>query len=129
MRWRPWLGVVAAVFVLSTVIAASCRIGAARICSRHGFRPLVRVDVPGRTRQKMKSCGCSIFSRWPIVVAHFVRPQARFCDVHGTAADRCGRQSLYVFLLGIFLSSEPIRLVESTRDCRCRSSQLAGMLR
>jgi len=102
--------------VLSTVIDASWQIGAVRICSRPGFDRLVRVDVPV-DKTNMESCGCRIFSRWPIWSRTFVRRRHAFCRTSlGTALMLAARTVEYVFCLGIFfffpVVRRPIRAVD-----------------
>ena len=106
VRWRPWLGGVAGVYVLaSTAIAASWQITAldgllTAWLPTAWFEWMYPVD-----KTNMDILRLLHFLAMAYLVAHFVRPQARF--LRRTWAQpliTCGRQSLYVFCLGIFLS-------------------------
>jgi hypothetical protein len=106
MRWRPWLGALAAVFLLlSTAIAASWQITALGdlmddYLPTAWFEWMYPVD-----KTNMDILRLTHFLAMAYLVAHFVSPQARFLrQAWAQPLIACGKQSLYVFCLGIFLS-------------------------
>lgn len=106
MRWRPWLGIVAAVYVaFSTVVASSWQITA--------FGDLLAAWMPSAwfewmypiDKTNMDILRLLHFLALAYLSAHFVKPSARFLQRWwARPLIACGRQSLYVFCLGVFLS-------------------------
>ena len=106
MRWRPWLGVVCAVYLaFSTVVASSWQITS--------FGDALATWMPTAwiewmypiDKTNMDILRLLHFLALAYLVAHFVRPSARFLQQWwARPLIACGRQSLYVFCLGIFLS-------------------------
>jgi hypothetical protein len=106
MRWRPWLGVVAALYlVFSTIVAGSWQIAA--------FDRLLDAWMPSAwfewmypiDKTNMDILRLAHFLAMAYLCAHFIKPSARFLRRWwAQPLIACGRQSLYVFCLGIFLS-------------------------
>jgi hypothetical protein len=106
MRWRPWVGAVAAVYlVFSTVVASSWQITA--------FGDLIAAWMPSAwfewmypiDKTNMDILRLAHFLSMAYLCAHYVSPTARFLQrMWAWPLIACGRQSLYVFCLGIFLS-------------------------
>jgi hypothetical protein len=106
VRWRPWLGAVAGAYlVASTAIAASWQIGAVEDLFTSWFPAAIFEWMYPVDKTNMDILRLSHFLAMAYLVAHFVRPQARFLrSSWARPLIACGRQSLYVFCLGIFLS-------------------------
>lgn len=105
-RWRPWLGVVAALYlVLSVVVVASWQFTEIGDFARDAlpqawFDWLYPVDKTNLDVLRLVH-----FLALAYLVAHFVPRDARFLTSRwARPLIECGRQSLYVFCLGIFLS-------------------------
>jgi hypothetical protein len=105
-RWRRWVGIVAVVYlVASTIVATSWQSTflddlLANHLPRAWFAWMYPID-----KTNMDVLRLAHFLAMAYLVAHFVTPQARF--LHSSWARpliACGRQSLYVFCLGTFLS-------------------------
>jgi len=106
MRWRPWLGVLAIVYVLfSTVITMSWQIGwfgdaVASIMPPAWTQWMYPID-----KTNMDVLRLTHFLALAYLCAHYIAPSARFLRrAWAQPLIACGRQSLYVFCLGIFLS-------------------------
>jgi hypothetical protein len=106
MRWRPWLGALAIAYVVfSAAVAASWQVA----WLGDAFNDYIPQDLflwmYPVDKTNMDILRLVHFLALAYVVAHFVRPEARFLRA-GWAKPliACGRQSLYVFCLGIFLS-------------------------
>ena len=105
-RWRPGVGALAfAYVVLSTVVATSWQISA--------FDDLMAATLPAAwfewmypiDKTNMDVLRLVHFLALAYLVAHYVKPSARFLQqTWAGPLIACGRQSLYVFCLGIFLS-------------------------
>lgn len=106
IRWRRWLGALAGLYLLSSaVVASSWQIAA--------FGDLIADHMPSAWYQwlypidktNLDVLRLLHFFALAYLGAHFVKPSARFLQ-HWLAKPliACGRQSLYVFCLGIFLS-------------------------
>ena len=106
VRWRPWLGAVCVVYlVFSTVITISWQITTfgdllAAVMPRAWTEWMYPVD-----KTNMDILRLLHFLSLAYLCARYVEPTARFLR-HRWAQPliACGRQSLYVFCLGIFLS-------------------------
>lgn len=117
--WRPWLGAVAAGYlVFSTVIATSWQIesvgdAVASVLPTAWMEWMYPVD-----KTNMDVLRLAHFLALAYLVAHYVRPSARFLQTTwARPLIACGRQSLYVFCLGIFLSfAAHFALVEFSAD-------------
>ena len=106
VKWRPWLGMLAIVYVcFSTVIATSWQID--------WFGDAVAAVMPPAWTQwmypidktNMDVLRLIHFFALAYLFAHYVKPSAAFLrQVWARPLIACGRQSLYVFCLGIFLS-------------------------
>ncbi len=106
MRWRPWLGVVAAVYLgLSTFVAGSWQIGLfADLMTKAMPSPWIEWMYP-IDKTNMDILRLLHFLALAYLAAHFIAPSARFLQRSwAKPLIACGRQSLYVFCLGIFLS-------------------------
>ena len=106
VRWRPWLGVVAVVYlIVSMIFTASWQIASfGNLLADHlppaWFEWMYPID-----KTNMDVLRLWHFLAMAYLVAHFVRPQARFLrSPWAQPLIACGKQSLYVFCLGIFLS-------------------------
>lgn len=106
MRWRRWLGIVAAVYLLfSTLVATSWQITAsgellAAYLPSTVFEWMYPID-----KTNMDVLRLAHFLAMAYLCTHFIRPSARFLQRWwARPLIACGRQSLYVFCLGIFLS-------------------------
>ena len=105
-QWRRWLGIVAAVYlVFSTVVAGSWQITV--------FSDLMAAWVPTAwfewmypiDKTNMDILRLTHFLALAYLCAHYIAPSARFLRrAWAWPLISCGRQSLYVFCLGIFLS-------------------------
>ncbi len=104
--WRPWLGVLAAVYlVFSTVIATSWQIESIGNAVSAVMPPAWTEWMYPVDKTNMDILRLTHFLALAYLVAHFVRPSARFLQQPwARPLIACGRQSLYVFCLGIFLS-------------------------
>ncbi len=106
MAWRPWLGALCAIYlVFSTVVAGSWQFDTfgdlmAAWMPQAWFEWMYPID-----KTNMDILRLAHFGALAYLCAHYVRPSARFLR-QGWARPliACGRQSLYVFCLGIFLS-------------------------
>ena len=106
MRWRPWLGLVAAIYLaFSTIVAGSWQFTAfgdlmATWLPTAWFEWMYPID-----KTNMDVLRLAHFLAMAYLCAHFVKPSARFLQrAWAWPLIACGRQSLYVFCLGIFLS-------------------------
>lgn len=106
MAWRPWLGALCAIYlVFSTVVAGSWQFDTfgdlmAAWMPQAWFEWMYPID-----KTNMDILRLAHFGALAYLCAHYVKPTARFLR-QGWARPliACGRQSLYVFCLGIFLS-------------------------
>ena len=106
VRWRPWLGALAAVYLVGSIVfAASWQVAS--------FGDLLATCLPSAwfewmypiDKTNMDVLRLAHFLSMAYLVAHFVGPQARFLRrLWAQPLIACGKQSLYVFCLGIFLS-------------------------
>ena len=106
VRWRPWVGALCVVYVVfSTLITTSWQITS--------FGNLVAAVMPPAwtewmypvDKTNMDILRLLHFLSLAYLCAHYIRPSARFLQQHwAKPLIACGRQSLYVFCLGIFLS-------------------------
>ena len=106
MVWRPWLGLVAALYLaFSTIVAGSWQFTAfgdlmATWLPTAWFEWMYPID-----KTNMDVLRLAHFLAMAYLCAHFVKPSARFLQrAWAWPLIACGRQSLYVFCLGIFLS-------------------------
>ena len=106
MRWRRSLGIAAAVYlVFSTVVAGSWQITTfgdlmADWLPTAWFEWMYPID-----KTNMDVLRLAHFLAMAYLCAHFIQPSARFLQrAWAWPLISCGRQSLYVFCLGIFLS-------------------------
>ncbi len=106
MRWRAWLGVLAAIYLVGSAgIVGSWQIRSAGdlladVMPLSWSEWIYPVD-----KTNLDVLRLFHFLAMAYLVAHFVRPEARFLrSAWARPLIACGRQSLYVFCLGIFLS-------------------------
>ena len=106
IAWRPWLGGLAAAHLVASVfVASSWQIGV--------FADLMTKTLPSAwiewmypiDKTNMDILRLTHFLALAYLAAHYVKPSARFLQrAWAQPLIACGKQSLYVFCLGIFLS-------------------------
>ncbi|MGI9024372.1 MAG: OpgC family protein [Burkholderiaceae bacterium] len=106
MRWRPWLGLLAAIYLVgSAVIVGSWQIRSVGDLLSDVMPMAWSEWIYPVDKTNLDVLRLFHFLAMAYLVAHFVRPEARFLrSVWARPLIACGRQSLYVFCLGIFLS-------------------------
>ena len=106
LQWRPWLGIVASLFVvLSAILASSWQIAAMGDLVNDVLPPVVFEWLYPVDKTNLDILRLAHFLALAYLIAHFVPAGARFLRSRwARPLIECGRQSLYVFCLGIFLS-------------------------
>ena len=102
MRWRAWLGLVAAVYLLLSIAV----VVSWRITSLGDAMPLWLAEfLYPVDKTNLDILRLMHFLALAYLLAHFIPDDARFLRQRwASPLVACGRQSLYVFCLGIFLS-------------------------
>jgi len=106
MRWRPWLaGLAVAYLVFSLVLVGSWQVSAMGDLVEQSLpRPLFEWLYPV-DKTNLDVLRLTHFLALAYLVAHYVKPGAGWLRSRwARPLVECGKQSLYVFCLGIFLS-------------------------